>query len=115
MSLGSLTVNDSWVIFNPEKRDAGVVFYDIKQDKYILNKGFEFPYSVLLGGYRAPEGYTDKGEFYSMVESQELRDIILELAEKDADYLSKYPFLKGLDPAKIAEDDNPWMMFYSIK
>jgi len=115
MSLGFLTVNDSWVIFSPEKRNAGVVFYDIKQDKYILNKGFEFPYSVLLGGYRAPEGCTDKGEYYSMVESLELRDIILELAEKDAEYLSKYPFLKGLDPEKIAEDDNPWMMFYSIK
>ena len=114
MSIGRITLNDNWLIFSPELEDAPIVYYDRKKGSYMTNKGFDIPYSTLFGGYKPPNGQTESGEYYSLVESYALSEMILELAGKDKDYLSKYPFLKGIDPVRINEDDNPWAVFYTI-
>jgi hypothetical protein len=41
--------------------------------------------------------------------------MVEKLSENDKDYDSKYEFLKGIKLAMINEDDNPWLVFYSLK
>ena len=116
MSIDNLTITDDWIIFVPEKfRDFYVVYYNRKQNNYMTNRDFNIPYSTFFGNYKAPYGYTEAGEYYSLIDSWDLRNMIEELAEKDNDYLSKYEFLKGIDPTKIQEEDNPWIVFYTLK
>ena len=82
----------------------------------MTNKEFDIPFSAFFGGYNAPEGYMKTNEFYSTIDNWKLCEMIEELMEKDKDYLSKYPFLKGLDSMKLKEEDNnPSIIFYTIK
>ena len=117
MGISELTVTEDWIIFSPEKgRDFYVVYYDRKNNNYMTNRGFDIPYSTFFGKYNAPNGYTKANEFYSLIGNWELCEMIEELREKDMDYLSKYPFLKGIAPVKLKEDDNnPSIVFYTIK
>jgi hypothetical protein len=117
MGISNLTVTDDWIIFSPEKgRDFYVVYYDRKKNSYMTNRGFDILYATFFGKYNAPNGYTKTNEFYSAVGNWELCEMIEELREKDKDYLSKYPFLQGIDPAKLKENDNnPSIVFYDIK
>jgi hypothetical protein len=117
MGINSLTVTEDWIIFSPEKgRDFHVVYYDRKKNNYMTNKGFDIPFSTFFGGYNAPMGYTKTNEYYSIVDNRNLCEMIEKLMEKDTDYLSKYPFLKEIDPMKLKEEDNnPSIVFYSLK
>ena len=117
MGISNLTVTDDWIIFTPEEGpDSYVVYYDRKKNSYITNKGFDIPYSTFFGKYYAPNGYTKANEYYSVVGNWELCEMIEELSKKDKEYLGKYPFLKGIDPVKLKEDEkNPWVVFYTIR
>jgi hypothetical protein len=116
MSIDYLTVSEDWVIFLASlHRNHTIIYYDRNNDSYITNKGFEPPYSKLFEGINAPLGLTIKGEYYFMIESSRLREMILELAEKDKDYKAKYEFLKDIDPSGIEDNDNEWIVFYTLK
>ena len=116
MTIDYLTVSDDWVIFIASlHRNHNIIYYNRTNESYITNKEFESPYSVLLGGINAPLGRTIKGEYYFMIESSRLREMILELAKKDKDYKSKYEFLKDIVPSGIDENDNEWIVFYTLK
>jgi hypothetical protein len=116
MGISSVTVTDAWIIFSPEEGPGSfIVFYDRKQNRYMTNQGFDFPWSVFFEKWHAPHGYTEAGEYYSTVSSEKLREMMKELAAKEEDYLSKYGFLKGIDPAGINEDDNDWLVFFTLK
>jgi hypothetical protein len=115
MAINGVTLTDDWVVFSPEFSDSPVVYYDRRTNTYMTNRGFEIPYSTFLGRYFAPHGYTDSGEFYSWINAYELRDMLLELAVADPDYLEKYDFLKGIEPAEIEDNDNAWLVFYTLK
>jgi hypothetical protein len=116
MGISDLTITDDWIIFSPDEGpELCVVYYDRKKNNYIINKGLDIPYSTFLGGLDAPYYYTDAGEYYAMIHSWELREMIENLSVKDKDYLSKYEFLNGIDPSKIHEEDNPWLVFYTLK
>jgi hypothetical protein len=96
-------------------RNHTIIYYNRNNDSYITNKGLELPYSMLFGGINAPLGRTIKGEYYSLIESFQLREMILDLANKDKEYKSKYEFLKDIDPSGIDDNDNPWLVFYTLK
>lgn len=81
----------------------------------MLNKDFCEPYKTLLGGYDAPLGYNEEtGEFYLFVSMPKLKEAIEKLAASDVNYQDKYPFLKGIDPEKIDEEANDWILFFKI-
>ncbi|MGF1587402.1 MAG: 6-bladed beta-propeller [Bacteroidales bacterium] len=116
MNIDYLTVSEDWVIFLASlHRNHTIIYYNRNNDSYITNKGFELPYSILFGGINAPLGRTIKGEYYFMIESFQLREMILDLANKDKEYKSKYEFLKDIDPSGIDDNDNPWLVFYTLK
>lgn len=116
MNIDYLTVSEDWMIFIASlHRNNTIIYYNRTNDSYITSKEFEPPYSVLLGGLNAPLGLTIKGEYYFMIESSRLREMILELAEKDKDYKAKYEFLKDIDPSGIEDNDNEWIVFYTLK
>jgi hypothetical protein len=116
MGISNVTVTDDWIIFCPEEGpELIVVYYDRKQNSYMTNKGFSMPYSTFFGKYFAPEGYTETGEYYSSIDSWQLRELIEKLSENDKENYSKYEFFKGIEPTKINEDDNPWLVFYTLK
>jgi hypothetical protein len=116
MGISNVTVTDDWIIFSPEEGPGSfIVFYDRKQNRYITNQGFDFPCSVFFEKWHAPHGCTETGEYYSTVSSEKLREMMEKLTTKEEDYLSKYGFLKGIDPAGINEDDNDWLVFFTLK
>lgn len=117
MGISGLTLTDDLIIFTPEEGpDSYVVYYDRKRNIYMSNKGFDIPFSTFFGRYNAPMGYTENNEYYSTVNNGELSEMINELEGKDRNFLSKYPFLKGIIPVKSNEDEkNPWIVFYTIK
>jgi hypothetical protein len=119
MGINNVTVTNDWIIFSPEEGPGSgsfIVFYDRKQNRYITNQEFDIPYSMLFSKWSdAPNGYTEDGKYYSIISSEKLREMIEKTAKEEKDYLSKYKFLKGIDPVKMNEDDNPWLVFYTLK
>lgn len=113
--LDNLTVNDDWIIFWPHSFEQTVVYCNRKDGSVITNKSFEYPYSIFFNEYHAPAGVTsDSGEFYQLVKAFELKEMIETLSKEDPDYVAKYPFLKGIDPEKITEDTNDFVIFFKM-
>lgn len=114
MSIDHVTVTDKWIIFVPELLNRNmVVYYNRKDNSYLLNKWLQFPYSILLGGYNAPHGYDQQsGLYYTLISSQKLKSILENLSENDQ--LKSYPFLASIDYQKINETDNDWILWFSI-
>ena len=115
MKVDHLTVTDTWLIFSPAQFDAYAVYYNRKNHATILNKDLEEPYNLLFGGYKTPDGYNpETGEFYRLVGSMDLKEVVEEIAKNNPDYLDKYPFLKGIDFSQVDENSNDWVVFYKL-
>lgn len=115
MKVDHLTISDDWLIFTPAQFDAYAVYYNRKNHATILNKDLEEPYNLLFGGYKTPDGYNpETGEFYRLVGSMDLKEVVEEIAENNPDYLDKYPFLKGIDFGQVDENSNDWVVFYKL-
>ena len=115
MKVDHLTVTDTWLIFSPAQFDAYAVYYNRKNHATILNKDLEEPYNLLFGGYKTPDGYNpETGEFYRLVGSMDLKEVVEEIAKNNPDYLDKYPFLKGVDLSQVDENSNDWVVFYKL-
>lgn len=115
MFINNLIVTDDWITFCPETFDPVVVYCNRKNNACITNRGFEKPYSVFFNKYNCPNGYDPAtGEFYRLVNAAELKEMIETLSEEDENYLKKYPFLTGIDPQKINEDANDWVVFFKM-
>lgn len=113
--INNLIVTDDWITFCPETFDPVIVFCNRKTNTCITNRGFEAPYSVFFDKYKSPDGYNaSTGEFYRLLDAMELKKMIETLAEEDKDYSQIYPFLKGIDPEKIDEDSNDWVLFFKM-
>lgn len=117
MGINHLTVTDHWIIFVTEILfNPMAVYYNRIDHTYITNKGFREPYVTLLGKQYVPDGYnTQQDVFYRLVSSQDLKDMIGELAENEPDYKTKYPFLAEIDPQQINENTNDLVMLIKIK
>ncbi|WP_102406869.1 6-bladed beta-propeller [Parabacteroides bouchesdurhonensis] len=116
LNFDNLIVTDNWIIFNPPLFTPKVVVYCNRNNgKCLINKDFKGPYATILGSYYAPDGYDQKnGEFYKLVNVFTLKEIIEDLKQSDDRYLEKYPFLNGIDPYKIEEEANDWVLFFKI-
>lgn len=116
LNFDNLTITDNWIIFNPPLFTPKVVIYcNRKSGKYLINNEFDNLYAKILGGYNAPDGYDPQsGEFYRLVNASVLKDAIEELKQSDKLYLEKYPFLKGIDPEKMDEESNDWVIFFKL-
>lgn len=113
--LDDVIVTDDWIVFIPHRCGSVVVYCNRKNNQYMLNKDFCEPYKTLLGGYDAPLGYNEEtGEFYLFVSMPKLKEAIEKLAASDVNYQDKYPFLKGIDPEKIDEEANDWILFFKV-
>jgi hypothetical protein len=105
MGISNLTVTDDWIIFSPEEGPAPlIVFYDRKQNRYVTNQSLDPLYSLFFGKWdNAPKGYTEAGQYYSAVSSEELREVKETVARKEK--VMKYllpPFTMRLKPAPKA-------------
>lgn len=114
--VSDLVVTENWITFCPPLRETKVsVYYDRKTGNAITNLGFEGVYKTLLGGYTCPNGYNPHTkEFYCLVNVGELKETLIELAERDPDYLIHYPFLEGIDPNALDKEANDWAMFFTL-
>ncbi|MDR2120652.1 MAG: 6-bladed beta-propeller [Tannerella sp.] len=119
MGISGVTVSDDWIIFYLEEGPASgssIMFYDRKQNEYVSSQWLDIPCSMFFEKWNnAPHGYTETGKYYSAISSKKLREMIEEVAKKEKDYLFRYEFLKEIDPAKINEEDNDWLVFFTLK
>ncbi|WP_287620302.1 6-bladed beta-propeller [Parabacteroides sp.] len=114
--VSDMVVTENWITFCPPlMKTKASVYYDRKAGKAITNLGFEGIYKMLLGGYTCPDGYNPHTkEFYCLVNVSELQETLIELAERDPDYLIHYPFLEGINPDALDEEANDWAMFFTL-
>lgn len=115
--INNLIVTDDWITFVPESFDPAVVYCNRKEGTSFTNKGLKEPYATFFKGYKSPQGYDPKTkEFYLLVNSMELKEMIESLKESDGnDYEKKYPFLKGINTDEIQDDTNAWMLFFKMR
>ena len=116
LNCDNLIVTEDWIVFCPPLFTPKVVVYCYRNNgKCLINNDFNEPFAKILGAYNAPDGYdSQSGEFYRLVNAFSLKEIIEDLKQSDDRYLDKYPFLKGVDPDKIEEESNDWVIFFKI-
>ena len=116
LNIDNITITDNWIVFCPPLFEPKEVIYcNRKNGKYLINNDFNNFYAQVLGKYDAPDGYDSRsGEFYRLVNAALLKEAIEELQQSDGHYLEKYPFLKGIDPEKIDEESNDWVIFFKM-
>lgn len=115
--INNLLVTNEWITFTPESFDPTVVYCNRKTGTNFTNKGLKEPYATFFKGYKCPQGYDPKTkEFYLLVNSLELKEMIESLKDSEGNnYDKKYPFLKGINPEKIQDDSNAWILFFKMK
>ncbi len=115
--INNLIVTDGWITFTPESFDPTAVYCNRKTGASFTNKGLKEPYATFFKGYKCPQGYDPKTkEFYLLVNSLELKEMIESLKDSEGNnYDKKYPFLKGINPEKIQDDSNAWILFFKMK
>ncbi|MGL5619271.1 MAG: 6-bladed beta-propeller [Tannerellaceae bacterium] len=116
MAIENFTITDDWFVFRPGMWEMPIAIYcNRKANTYMTNKGLKDPYAPIFGKYSTPDGYDAKsGQFYTSISSFDLKVLIEKMADEDPDYQSKYSFLKDIDPSQIDEEDNDWMVFFSM-
>lgn len=116
LKVDKLVITPDWMVFVPSLRTVKeTVYCHRKSGKYLMNNDFDTPYAVLLGGWNGPNGYNSStGEFYSLVNAGVLKEMLEDLKASDADYQTKYPFLKGIDPKGLDEEGDDWAIFYKM-
>ena len=116
LNIDNTTITDDWIVFCPPLFEPKEVIYcNRKNGKYLINNDFSGFYAKVLGKYDAPDGYDSRsGEFYRLVNAALLKEAIEELQQSDEHYLEKYPFLKGIDPEKMDEESNDWVIFFKM-
>lgn len=116
LDIDNVIVTDDWITFIPMSFEPTVVYCNRKKNTVIVNKGLKEPYHTLLGGYQAPNDFDEKeGKFYRLVSNMDLKEMIETLAAEDKDYLTKYPFLQGINPKEMKENDNDWVLSFKMK
>lgn len=115
--INNLVVTNEWITFTPESFDPTAVYCNRKTGASFINKGLKEPYATFFNGYKCPQGYDPKTkEFYLLVNSLELKEMIESLKDSEGNnYDKKYPFLKGINPEKIQDDSNAWILFFKMK
>lgn len=115
--INNLLVTNEWITFTPESFDPAVVYCNRKTGTNFTNKGLKEPYATFFKGYKCPQGYDPKTkEFYLLVNSLELKEMVESLKDSEGNnYDKKYPFLKGINPEKIQDDSNAWILFFKMK
>ena len=115
--INNLVVTNEWITFTPESFDPTAVYCNRKTGASFTNKGLKEPYATFFKGYKCPRGYDPTtNEFYLLVNSMDLKEMIELLKESEGNnYEKKYPFLKGINPEKIKDDTNAWMLFFKMK
>lgn len=116
LKVDNLVITPDWIVFVPSLRTVKeAVYCHRKSGKYLMNNDFDTPYAALLGGWNGPDGYNSStGEFYSLVNAGVLKEMLEDLKASDADYQTKYPFLKGIDPKGLDEEGDDWVIFYKM-
>ena len=116
LNIDNTTITDDSIVFCPPLFEPKEVIYcNRKNGKYLINNDFSGFYAKVLGKYDAPDGYDSRsGEFYRLVNAALLKEAIEELQQSDEHYLEKYPFLKGIDPEKMDEESNDWVIFFKM-
>lgn len=113
VSLNNVFVTKDWLAFNPGYLSKSEFYYNRKTQFYFSSASLPEPYQTLFGNEKKPHGYNEKtGEFYMIVNALDLKSCADDMADGGADYLEKYPFLKGVE--QIDEDSNDWIVFFKL-
>lgn len=115
LSIEYLLVTDDWIVFQPGELANRGIYYNRKTGFWMTTKYFTEPYKTFLTGNKLPDGYNpETGEFYRLVSAMDLKEVIENISASDKDYLDKYPCFKGIDPQKIDDNTNDFVMFFKL-
>lgn len=115
LSIEYLLVTDDWIVFQPGELANRGIYYNRKTGFWMTTKYFTEPYKTFLTGNKLPDGYNpETGEFYRLVSAMDLKEVIENISASDKDYLEKYPCFKGIDPQKIDDNTNEFVMFFKL-